>query len=254
MISYLNKIYNTSPIGIIDRCCQRLIITFKGKPSLIKNLSSIRSLLNNLQYKIDKKFDKKNGTDTSDMIMVGDLDLPAEHNETAIWYEPMSEKTFHRIMHALNIDFKKYEFIDFGSGKGRVLFMASEYGFKKITGLEYSTKLNNITKYNIELFKSKISNIPAIETINTDAQVYEIPEVPLFLFFYSPFKGEVMNRVVKNIVDSHNKCPREILLIFYGKNIETVELMKSSFRNQIELRIPNDWSRINNYRAFLFTV
>src|ERR687885_509057 len=34
--------------------------------------------------------------------------------------------------------------IDFGSGKGRVLFLAAHYGFRKIIGVELSAKLNQI--------------------------------------------------------------------------------------------------------------
>jgi hypothetical protein len=46
----------------------------------------------------------------------------------------MSVTVFKQIMSRLTIRFGEFELIDFGSGKGRVLLLASGYGFKKIIG------------------------------------------------------------------------------------------------------------------------
>ena len=51
-------------------------------------------------------------------------------------YMPSDPAEFREMMAALPIDFHKFTFIDVGSGKGRTLLMASEYGFKQIVGVE----------------------------------------------------------------------------------------------------------------------
>jgi tRNA G46 methylase TrmB len=42
----------------------------------------------------------------------------------------------------LNISFEDFTFFDFGSGKGRALHLASEFPFKNIIGVEFSSKLH----------------------------------------------------------------------------------------------------------------
>lgn len=39
---------------------------------------------------------------------------------------------------AKSVPLQDYDFLDFGSGKGRTLLMAASFPFKKITGVEFS--------------------------------------------------------------------------------------------------------------------
>src|SRR4051812_20127706 len=49
-------------------------------------------------------------------------------------------------------DYHDYTFIDFGSGQGRILFLAAEYPFKKIQGLEIALELHRDAERNIESY------------------------------------------------------------------------------------------------------
>jgi hypothetical protein len=42
-----------------------------------------------------------------------------------------------------------------------------------------------------------------------------IPKEPLVIFFYSPFKGTVMEHAVNNVLTSYTTTPKKIGLIFY---------------------------------------
>src|SRR6266480_771574 len=44
-------------------------------------------------------------------------------------YNPIPPEKFTRAMQALKLDFSRFTFIDFGSGKGRALLLASQHGF-----------------------------------------------------------------------------------------------------------------------------
>src|SRR5271168_5004167 len=62
-------------------------------------------------------------------------------------YQPTDPALFHEMMAQLRIlserfDFESFIFVDLGSGKGRTLLMASDYPFKKITGVELLSELN----------------------------------------------------------------------------------------------------------------
>jgi hypothetical protein len=59
---------------------------------------------------------------------------------------------FEQLMQALPIDFTQFTFIDLGSGKGRVLLMASAYPFKRIIGVEFMPELHRVAQENIRKY------------------------------------------------------------------------------------------------------
>jgi ribosomal protein L11 methylase PrmA len=103
--------------------------------------------------------------------------------------------------------------IDFGCGKGRVLVVASYYGFNTLTGIDFSKELCIEARKTIgtvqQKFPEKIYNI-----IYANAAEYEIGESANVFFFFNPFNEKVMLAVVKNILLSINKKPRKIYIIY----------------------------------------
>jgi histone methylation protein DOT1 len=59
---------------------------------------------------------------------------------------------FQQMMQALPIDFTQFTFVDLGSGKGRVLLMASDYPFKRIIGVEFMPELHRVAQENIRKY------------------------------------------------------------------------------------------------------
>src|SRR5438045_1688063 len=49
--------------------------------------------------------------------------------------------------------YSQYTFIDVGSGKGRVLFVAAEYPFRKVMGVEFSNALHDAGVANFKGYK-----------------------------------------------------------------------------------------------------
>ena len=240
------------PLGTV----RRITIAMRDRLDKIpgcKSLShSIDNLLNNVQYYLDASFDRKYGVNTSGSILLQDLTIAGNNVKECFWYEPMSEKVFRQIIHHLNISFDQFEFIDFGSGKGRVLLLASDYGFKKITGVEFAQELHRIASKNIAIWNRNAQKPSTIENICMDAIEFPIPKVPLVIFFYSPFKGTVMQQVVNNVLTSHTMNPREIVLIFYGPYSETKRPLNLSEFQCRELELSSDWSHFIKYRCFFF--
>jgi hypothetical protein len=68
-------------------------------------------------------------------------------------YIPTSPKMFHRIIRNLDICFKDFTFIDFGSGKSRALLIAREYGFGKVIGVEHSIPLHDAAEKNVRALR-----------------------------------------------------------------------------------------------------
>ena len=162
----------------------------------------------------DREFDEFFGTDTSDIHEVGSLDVPSSNVRHAVRYQPTDTGLFRRIMQGLDIEFNGYEFIDFGSGKGRVLLLASDYPFRRITGVEFSPELQRIAQRNIAIYRNPARNCQDVTSVCCDATEFCIPVKPLVCFFYNPFGADVMRKVVSNIEDSLRTESRDAYVVY----------------------------------------
>ena len=250
---FFNSLRKRGPLGIVRRVCtvvQDRPHTVPGCRRLFLSIDRLRCIV---QHHLDSPFDRKYGTDTSRVIPLKDLTIQSKNVKEGVWYEPMSVEVFRQIMNHLAINFGEFEFIDFGSGKGRALLLASDYGFKKIIGVEFAQELHRIATKNVAI-RNRYTRKPSnIETICMDAAEFPIANVPLVIFFYSPFRGKAMERVLNNVSTSFAMNPREIVLAFYGRNSETIEVLKATGFECRELELRPDWSRSIQYRGFLFT-
>lgn len=103
--------------------------------------------------------------------------------------------------------------LDFGSGKGRIMVVAAHYGFKNITGVDFSESLCREADYNIEKIKPFF---PAtnFKIICDDATDYAIENDTDVFFFFNPFDEVVMLQVVKNVLFSLKQNARKVYIIY----------------------------------------
>jgi SAM-dependent methyltransferase len=161
---------------------------------------------------IDRRFDRRFGTDTSGFIARGELRLEGEHAGGANDYEPVQVPVFRAIMRDLRIDHARYAFVDFGSGKGRALLMAAEYPFRRIIGVELSPVLHAVAARNVALFERGGAAGAHIELHCGDALLYPLPDGDAVYFFYNSFARPVMEKMVRRLEES---AARRRLFIVY---------------------------------------
>lgn len=106
-------------------------------------------------------------------------------------------------------------FLDIGCGKGRVLCVAANYGFKKVTGIDFSTEFCNCAIGNLQLTKNRFNSLE-YKIINQDAVQTEIPDDVDCIFFFNPFDLFIMKKVSGNIRNSYNRNPRNIYVIYFN--------------------------------------
>ena len=85
------------------------------------------------------EFDSEHGVDTEGRFegwtYLSDLDIASSNWIDGSDYAAIEPARFKRVLAAFDIGFEDYTFLDFGSGKGRALLLASEFPFKRILGL-----------------------------------------------------------------------------------------------------------------------
>jgi predicted RNA methylase len=109
-------------------------------------------------------------------------------------------------------DYSQYTFIDMGSGKGRVLFVAAEYPFRKVIGVEFSNALHEDALANLKRYKYSGRRCGDIEAVHADARDFEFPDDNLVIYLFNPFGPEVMERMLANLESSLERHPRHVIV------------------------------------------
>lgn len=117
--------------------------------------------------------------------------------------------------------------VDFGCGKGRVLFYVNQRFRCEVCGIEvdealYEQALNNRAFYNTR-FRDLADKI---EIIHGKAEEYEVhPEDNIF-FFFNPFDVNIFTEVIDHIIGSVNEHPRRIFVMMYYPKEEYRDYLK----------------------------
>ncbi len=172
---------------------------------------NLRLALFTIRYEITGE--KEYGIDTLGVDDLKNADVNSDNKKHAYIYQPASYFLLEKIFDFLNTDFDKSGFVDYGCGKGRVMAVAAFNCYKNITGIDFSQQLCEVAKKNT----NKIKGFFPASNFNThciDAIDYEIQKEDTTFFFFNPFDEVVMLQVVKNILASQKKFPREIVVIY----------------------------------------
>lgn len=121
---------------------------------------------------------------------------------------------FEQIMQAVAVDYSQFTFIDLGSGKGRVLLMASDYPFNKIVGVELMPDLHRAAQKNIAGYSSDRQRCRRIEAVRMDARDFQFPPGSLVVYLFNPFSESTFAQVLENLRLSDEQAPREIYVAY----------------------------------------
>ena len=69
-----------------------------------------------------------------------DLGIASENKQRGVRYEPTRARPFRTLLRRLDPPTSS-GFVNVGCGKGLVLVIAAEYGFKRVVGIEFSQEL-----------------------------------------------------------------------------------------------------------------
>src|SRR5689334_16250845 len=141
----------------------------------------------------DRDFDRRHGTLTSGSIPLGALDISAPSVAHGVWYEPVLPRHFDEMMRVLPSRLSDFVFIDYGSGRGRALLLASHYSFKEIVGIEFSQRLHQDAVLNLQKYRPPERVCYNAKSLLLDAAQFEPPPDPTVAFFFNPFDREMMS-------------------------------------------------------------
>lgn len=110
---------------------------------------------------------------------------------------------------------------DYGCGKGGALVSFLDYGFLRVGGIEYETKIYDVLKNN--MYQLGLGS--RAELLYGDAgEVKEQLDKYNWFYFYNPFDEVILKKCAENIAESYERNKRKIHIIFFSpKNYACIE-------------------------------
>jgi SAM-dependent methyltransferase len=149
-------------------------------------------------------------------------------HDVRVRYDPTEPKYIRWAFRNLPINPAEYSFVDFGSGKGRVLVAAAQRPFLQVVGVERSKDLHEAAMTNLST--AKRIKCRRTTSLCMDAVEFSIPESPCVLFFYNPFQDETMDRVLSNIQVSLTRSPRPLFVVYVNPVLHEVFIRQPGMR------------------------
>jgi 16S rRNA G966 N2-methylase RsmD len=189
------------------------ILNLENFKKVLRNIRKV-GLVTTLRYiTSDLFFDMKYRIDTINTAQLEALEIDSQNKAVGNYYEGTNAYIFQKMISRVELDPSQSVFVDFGSGKGKAMFMAAERGFREVIGVEFSIELVEVCRRNLDIFKAKSKSKTEFEILHMDASEYQIPPEANLLFFSNPFNEELTDKVIGNILKSHDQAPRETWVV-----------------------------------------
>ena len=141
-------------------------------------------------------YDLRHGTDTDTWLPLDRYEHQPENIVHAVQYQPSWTSEVRRALDALRCeigDLSGHDFVDLGSGKGKVCFIAAGYGFRSVHGVEFYRPLHDIAEAN-----RRRLGLP-VHFHHADAAEWDYPAGPLVIYGYNPFSEHLWRRVLDRL-------------------------------------------------------
>jgi hypothetical protein len=210
----------------------------------------------------DRRREARFGVSSEGNIALHELAIESENRTLGFSYVPSPGLLVETLLSNIDEDLGRFTFVDFGSGKGRVLLLASHYPFREVVGVEFSPALHEIAQDNIRRYQSPARRCQNVHSVCADAATFALPEREYVLYFNNPFAEPVFTRVLDNIQAAHGRSQRKLYFLYqqlagdletdHTKNIAMLE--HSPFLRERLVRFPSRRSRylLGSYELRMF--
>jgi hypothetical protein len=210
----------------------------------------------------DRRREAPFGVSTEGRLELRELAIDSENRALGFSYVPSPGLLVDALLFNVREDLSRFGFVDFGSGKGRVLLVASHYPFREVVGVEFSPELHEIAQENIRRYSSPARRSQNVHSICADAATFPLPEHECVLYFNNPFAGPIFAGVLRNIQDAHQRAHRKVYVLYQqlAGDLETdrtpniAMLERSEFLREKQIRFPSRLARylLGSYELRIF--
>lgn len=194
-------------------------------------------------------FDRRYGVQTEGVVSPADAGIQQPHS---MEYMPAGVLSLRRILPPRHVG-PDDVFVDFGSGKGRAVLQAAlAYPFRAVYGVELSESLHAVAERNVATLRDRF-RCSDVVLLQGDARSVDLPDTVTVVYLNNPFQGPVFAAVVQRVLDSVDRNPRRLRIV-YGNPVEEATLLATGrvrlVRTARGWRPGRAWSLSNSYRLY----
>ncbi|MFB5189079.1 methyltransferase [Alicyclobacillus fastidiosus] len=167
-------------------------------------------------------------------------------------YEPTPYIALERLFDEYRLQ-SSSRLVDFGCGKGRLPFFVHYLFQTSVVGVEmnetfYQTAQENLKSY---VKNNRVSN-GQIQFCHCLAENYRVHPSDNHFYFFNPFSVQIFMKVIRNILKSFEKTPRELDLLLYYPSEDYIFFLdnETPFELQAEVALADLFVH-NAYERFL---
>jgi hypothetical protein len=178
------------------------------------------------------RYDRRRKVDTSGKASMAQMGMVGAIAEHGTGFQSVNEGHLRKVFETMNFPLDA-GFVDIGSGKGKPVIIAAEYGFSPVTGVEVTESLCTIAAKNLQslglIGKARIECANAVE--------YEFGSERV-VFLNNPFDAEFFKSMVASLSAAAAGL-REPVWLLYGNPV---------WRRVLDER--SDWEGIRDFHFF----
>lgn len=167
---------------------------------------------------------------TSGTRSLGDLTVASANKLAGSFYDPTPRLVIRWILNALGHDKGNWNFVDIGTGRGRVVLEAAKHPFRRVIGVEFAEELFDAAEENVANVPLGELQAGRVAVVHADATEWTPPSGPTVFFLYNPFDARVLKRFLDHVLQEQDLSDRPMIFLYLNPEEEHV------FRNEPRLQ------------------
>jgi hypothetical protein len=174
----------------------------------------IRRFARELHYRtVEHCHERRLGVETARRVRLSDIGASNPDSRDSM---PIGYAAFYSTLQSVPLPTSRIVFLDYGVGTGRAICAAATFPLDRIIGIDISETLVNSALENLNRMRHR--QVTRVELRTIDAAEYKVPSDVNLIYFFNPFAGETLRRVVANICDSCHEHPRKIYIMYFNND------------------------------------
>ena len=169
----------------------------------------------------DRLFDS--GLETAPQVYLHDF---ARDDRTP--YVPSAWHLLPRALRHVGVS-ERDTFVEFGCGKGRVVHQAARRPFRRVIGVEVSPELAAVARAGLAARRHR-RRCRNVEIVVADVTQWQVPDDLTIGYFFRPFGEDTLAPVLRSIVESMDRTPRPVRLIYVWPTDRTRSMISATDR------------------------
>lgn len=156
--------------------------------------------------------ERRLGVRTAQNVALGEV---GRENPDSVDYMPIGYGALRDALGRVSVRPGQSVFLDFGTGKGRAVAVAATLPFRRVIGVDFSEELLAQARQNLARVRGR--RCGEVQLHCADATTFAVPAEVDVVYFYNPFRGPTLVRVVDNLRASWQAHPRPLQIVFFNE-------------------------------------